>query len=361
MLATIRLDFDPSTSIFGLAIRLETLALAGAVFLSLVLAALISGRSTTAATTQDGNEIPTEPRLRRDDLILIAFGAVPGAVVGGRLGYALIHFDYYRVDFTRIADPAQGGYSLTLAVVLGTLTAIAVGRILAAPIDRWLGVATLPVLLLLGLGKLAMILGGSGQGNYSDASGATTYVGPGLWGSINPSFAAVPSQALEGGVVLAVAVAVLALPFLLRIRIRRWAWLARPGLAPRREWGFLTGRRRYMTAIGAWAVVRFAVAFTWRDAHVLGPFVADQFGLLLVAVAAFFGPEALAGARRARVAVASRRAARRAERREARAAQASAVTEAVVAADAPAAEAPSATEGSAADGNGSGEAAQPTG
>jgi len=31
-----------------------------------------------------------------------------------------------------------------------------------------------------------------------------------------------------------------------------------------------------------WAVVRFVVAFTWRDQHVLGPLVADQ--LLTIAI-----------------------------------------------------------------------------
>jgi hypothetical protein len=59
-------------------------------------------------------------------------------------------------------------------------------------------------------------------------------------------------------------------------------------------------------------LVRFAVAFTWRDARVLGPFIAEQLILLLVAAAALFGPEALAGVRRVRAALASRGAARRA-------------------------------------------------
>ena len=312
MLNVIRLDFDPSTSIFGLSIRLETLAVAGALLAVLLLAALSSGRVNSATAAEDGSEEPAAPKLRRDDLILIAFGAVPGAVIGGRLGYALIHLDYYKLDLPTIADPGQGGYDLTLAVVLGTVTAIAVARLLAAPIDRWLGVAAVPVLLGLGLGKLATILGGAGQGSYSDASWATSYVGPGLWGSTNPDFAAVPSQAIEGGLVLAVAASLLVVPFLLRLRVRRRWRLARPGLAPRREWRLLTGRRRYLTAVSLWALARFAVAFTWRDARVLGPFTAEQLILLLVAAAALVGPEVLAGVSRVRAAMASRGAARRA-------------------------------------------------
>lgn len=326
MLNVIRLDFDPSTSIFGLSIRLETLALAGAILAVLLLAALGSGRVNAGlAQGDDGGEQPSAPKLRRDDLILIAFGAVPGAVIGGRLGYALIHLDYYKVDLATIADPGQGGYGLTLAVVVGTLTAVAVARLLAAPIDRWLGVAAVPVLLGLGLGKLATILGGAGQGGYSDASWATSYVGPGLWGSANPDFAALPSQAIEGVVVLAVAASLVVVPFLLRLRVRRWWHLGRPGLAPRREWSLLAGRRRYLTALGLWALARFAVAFTWRDARVLGPFVAEQLILLLVAAAALLGPRVLATSRRVRAGLSSRRAARR----TARAARVPAATTAV--------------------------------
>jgi prolipoprotein diacylglyceryltransferase len=117
-------------------------------------------------------------RLRRDDLILIAFGAVPGAVVGGRLDYGLLHLDYFGADLSRLTDPAQGGLALSLAVVLGTVAALAVARLLTAPIATWLHVASGPLLIGLGFGKLAMVLGGDGQGQFSDASWATAYVRP---------------------------------------------------------------------------------------------------------------------------------------------------------------------------------------
>jgi prolipoprotein diacylglyceryltransferase len=314
VLAAVRLNFNPSTSVFGLSIRLETLALAGVILIVLLLASLISGRAGVHAAGADEVEGAEGPKLRRDDLILMAFGAIPGAVLGGRLGYALVHFDYYAANFKAIADPGQGGFDLTLAVVLGTLTAIAVARLLAAPVNRWLRVATLPVLLGLGLGKLATVLGGAGQGSYSDAPWATTYVGPGPWGSTNPSFSAMPSQALEGGLVLAVAVLVLLLPSLLRLRIRRWRLLVLPSVAPGREWRWLAGGRRYWTALGLWAVVRFAAAFTWRDADVLGPFGADQLVLLLAAGMALFGPEGAGTLGRPWKSWTARRVARRAAR-----------------------------------------------
>jgi prolipoprotein diacylglyceryltransferase len=342
--AVVRLDFDPSTSFFGLSIRLETLALAGVIFMVLVLTALRAGRSRAGLAGSDLAVGAPAPGLRRDDLILIAFGAVPGAVVGGRLGYALLHFDYYSANPGAVADPGQGGFGLTLAVLLGTLTAVAVARLLDAPIRRWLAVAGVPVLLGLGLGKLTMILGGTGQGSYSDASWATSYVQAGPWNSINPSFSALPSQAVEGALVLGVAVAILALPTLLRLRIRRRRSIVRPGLAPRREWALLTGGRRYVTAIGLWSIVRFIAAFTWRDARVFGPFVADQLVLAVVALATLVGPGAMTAFGRARVSVGASRAARRTARAERAAAIAAAQSDAASAASAAVAAAGEAAE-----------------
>jgi prolipoprotein diacylglyceryltransferase len=306
-----------------MSIRWETLALAGVILLLLFLAALSAGRSRGPAA--EGGASAEAPKLRRDDLILMAFGAVPGAIVGGRVSYGLVHWDYYAASPGAITDPAQGGFGLTLAVVLGTLTAVAVARLLAAPIGRWLGVTAVPLLLGLGLGKLTMVLGGVGQGQYSDSSWATVYAGDGPWGSTNPSFSALPSQAIEGALVLGVAALVLIVPPLLRLRIRRWRWLVRPGRAPRHEWFLLTGGRRFLTILALWAAVRFAAEFTWRDGHVLGPFVVDQLVLAAVVAVCLFGPTAVGGVRRLRRGVAGRVAARRAVRKAAKAERAAAV------------------------------------
>ena len=328
MLAVVRLDFDPWVQILGASFRLETLALAGVVLLVLVLAALSAGRARLAGGDSDAE---SDGRLRRDDLILIAFGAVPGAVVGGRLGYGLVHADYYLADPLALFDPGKGGLTLTLAVLLGTLTALAVARLLAAPIGRWLGVAAVPVLLGLGLGKLTMALGGTGQGAYSDAFWATSYEHtatgsggaaiaplPDLWGSANPDHPALPSQLVEGGLVLLAVALLLIAPTLLRVRIRRSGGLPRLSLAPRQEWAFQIGGRRFLTALGLWALIRLFAASTWRDARVLGPFVAEQYVLLAVIAvlaALALGAPATAGPfHRLRAAWAARPAALRAGR-----------------------------------------------
>ncbi len=280
MPAAVRLDFDPTIALFGLTVRLETLALAAVILLVLVLAALGAGRMS--ARLEEGADGSTEGsgRLRRDDLLLVAFGAVPGALVGGRIGYGLVHLDYYRTNPGLLVDPGQGGLTLTLAVVLGAVGALAVARLLAAPIGRWLHVSAGPLLIGLGLGKLGMVLGADGQGQFSGASWATVYPQPGQWQSPNPGSAALPSQALEGGLVLLAAALMIAVPLLLRLRFRRWPKIVWPGLEPRREWAMLTGFRRFLTALCLWAVARFVAAFTWRDARVLGPLGMEQ--LLLV-------------------------------------------------------------------------------
>lgn len=283
MLDVVRLDFDPTIALLGLTVRLETLALAAVILIVLVLAALGAGRMRGRLDERTEGSGAGSGLLRRDDLILIAFGAVPGAVVGGRIGYGLVHLDYYRTNPGLLANPGQGGLTLTLAVVLGVVGALAVARLLAAPIGGWLHVAAVPLLIGLGLGKLGMILGADGQGQFSSVSWATVYPRPGQWQSSSPGSAALPSQALEGGLVLLAAVLMIAVPFLLRLRFRSWRQIVRPaGLAPRREWAVLTGFRRFLTAMCLWAVARFAVAFTWRDAHVLGPLGVEQ--LLLVGV-----------------------------------------------------------------------------
>jgi prolipoprotein diacylglyceryltransferase len=309
MPAVTTFDFDPTISPFGLDVRLETLALAGVIFLVLVVAALSAGRmqAATLAELDAGEE---EPRpLRRDDLLLIAFGAVPGAVVGARLDYGLIHADYFSQDWTRLLDPAQGSLALTLAVVLGAATAIAVAVLLNAPVSRWLHVAAVPLLLGLGLGKLAMLLGGDGQGGFSDGSWAVAFAGPGPWQSANPDVPATASQAMEGVLVLVAALLVLVVPQLLRLRLRRWHLFVRPGLSPSLRIGLLTGYRRFLTAVVLWAAIRFGVAFTWRDALVLDPLNVEQVilaGTLVFFVAAGLTASLVEWWRRRRAAAATR-------------------------------------------------------
>ncbi len=285
-LAAIVFDFDPYLRLGDRAIRWETLGIAFAVLVGLVAVALVAGRTPARAVLIGEEEPPEEERegpwhLRRDDLLFIVLGAVPGAVVLGRLGYGLLHVDYYGGQWRALLDPAQGGMELALAVVGGTLTAIYVAALLDAPVGRWLHVAIAPLLLVLALGKAAQALGGSGQGAPLDATWATAYLPPGPWGSVGAEIPAHPAQLYEAAMTLAVLLLVLL--------------LAR--LTPLRR----ADGRLYAVGLGLWAIGRGVVAGSWRDAPVLGSLNAEQLICAAVAIAALGAAAAatISGRRRA--------------------------------------------------------------
>jgi len=248
--ALIAFDFDPLLHLGDGAVRWETIGVAAAIFVALVVGGL-TVRSLG---------------LRVDDLLFVVLGIVPGAVVGGRLGYVFLHPAWFGSDPGRIVDPGVGSLELTLAVVGGALTGAIVAVLLDGQPGRWLHAATLPTLLALAGGKLATILGGRGQGQPWDGDWATAYLGPGPWGSLAPQVPSHPSQAYEALVTIAILVIVMGL---LRIR------------ALRRPDG-----RAFLIAIAAWALGRALVATTWRDPVASGPFRLEQVIDLAVAAGA---------------------------------------------------------------------------
>jgi phosphatidylglycerol:prolipoprotein diacylglycerol transferase len=203
-----------------------------------------------------------DSRLQADDLLFITLGALPGAVVGGRLGHVLLHLDYYVAHPALIIDPAHGSLELTLGVVGGALSAVYVLVLLGAPVGRWAHVAIFPLLLALGAGKLVQVLGGDGQGLPSDAPWATLYVGDGPWGSLGPEIASHPAQVYEG-------IATLLLLQLMTVLAARGVFRAMDGVT-------------LLVGLGLWSVVRAVVAIFWRDAPVAGPLKVEQ--LLALAV-----------------------------------------------------------------------------
>lgn len=257
-IAIIAFEFDPLLRFAGGAVRLETLALAAAVLVVLLIAAWIAIR-TRVEDVRPGESA----RLRIDDLVFVVLGVVPGTVAGGRLGYVLLHLDYYGAHPGAMLDPGQGSLELTLAMVGGALTGACAARLLGEPVGRWLHVAALPTLAGLALGKLAMAIGGDGQGLPTDVAWATSYLGPGPWGSLGPAIPSHPAQLYEAiatGVVLVVMTAALSVGVFAR----------HDGLA-------------FLAAIGGWAAARVVVAATWRDAAVAGPLRAEQLVALALA------------------------------------------------------------------------------
>jgi len=238
--AVIAFDFDPLLPVGDGFVRLETIGVAVAIFAALVIAGAIARRMG----------------LRGDDLLFVVLGVVPGAVIGGRIGYVLLHPAFFGADPGRIVDPSAGSLELTLGVVGGALTGAMVAALLDNRPGRWLHLATIPMLVVVAFGKLSMILGGSGQGQATQGDVASLYLGPGPWGSLGPKIPSIPSQALEGvGSVVLLAVMVLVLG---------------SGFGRRAD------GRAFLLALAAWAGVRLAVAATWRDRVIVGPFRAEQ-------------------------------------------------------------------------------------
>jgi len=256
-LGVIQLEFDPVLRLSDTAsVRYETIGLGIVLFIGLVLAARIG-----SGTPSIGPYVPA-PGLRIDDLVFCVVGAVPGAIVGGRIGSVLDHLDYYRANPGAIFDPNQGALSLTLAVPFGLLTAAVIARLLGAPVARWLHAAALPLLFVLAAGKLVGVLGGTGQGLPSDLPWATAYSGPGPWGSLAAEIGSQPAQVYEA---LLVTLAVGGLVVASRLEV-----------VARRDGAAM------FVALGLWAIARFLVGFTWRDSAVLGPLRTEQLLALVV-------------------------------------------------------------------------------
>ena len=276
-IAVIELTFDPILRVAGAAIRLDALVLAGGILLSLLLAASIARR--TPAPDRDTTEPrDRQPTLRTDDLLYLALAALPGAIIGGRIGHALLHVAYYRADPAALLDPGRGSLELSLGVVGGALSAGLVAWALREPVRRWLHVAAVPTLLAIGTGKVAMALGGRGQGMPSSIDWATAYLGPGPWGGLAPEVPAHPAQLYEAATAGGIAV-------VLGVLLASGGFGRRDGLA-------------FFLGIGAWALARAAIASTWLDQSGIGSLRAAQALALVVAVGCVVGAVA---ARRAPV------------------------------------------------------------
>lgn len=255
--------FDPILRVSDSAsVRLETIGLAIVLFVGLLVAARIGSVTPT-------DDTPGASGLRVDDLVFMVVGAVPGAIVGGRLGYVLEHLVFYLANPGAVLDPAQGALSLTLAVPLGILTGSVIARLLGAPVSRWMHALAAPLLLVLAGGKFVGVLGGSGQGAPSELAWATAYSGPGPWGSLAADVPSHPSQVYEAALV---SVAIVVLAGIGQTGMVRWR----------------NGAALYLGLL-LWAAARFAAAFTWRDPTAIGSLNVEQVLLLGVALVAVVG------------------------------------------------------------------------
>jgi prolipoprotein diacylglyceryltransferase len=203
------------------------------------------------------------PSLRFEDVAFVLLGAIPGAVVGGRLFHGIAFADVYATEPMALLDLGQGSLSLVGAVLGGALTAGYVCRLLGHRVGPWADAAALPLLLAVGLGKLVMVLGGAGQGAPFDSPIALSFGGDGPWASLDAGTPAHASQVYEGVWAL--------------IGIALVGWLERSTDRGRAGQGILL-----VAAVGWWLAGRALSALTWRDDPILGPIGAE--GLVTIVV-----------------------------------------------------------------------------
>jgi prolipoprotein diacylglyceryltransferase len=248
--AIVELSFDPFVRVGDVAVAWRSMALSLVILAALAVFSWGSLRARLAPL---------------DDALYVVLGAVPGAVLGGRVLHGLSFPDAYLAEPGSLLDLGRGSLSLLGAVIGGSVSAAYICRLLDRSVGRSLDAAAVPLLLAIGLGKLAELLGGGGQGTAFEGPWAVALTGAGPWRSPDPATPAHPSQVYEGLWTLA------GIPLLVWAFRRDSALAAGPG-------------RRFAAALAWWLVGRFLVGFTWRDDRLVGPLTVDQ---TLVAVVLF--------------------------------------------------------------------------
>ena len=253
-IAVIAFDFDPLVRLGSdLSVRWQTLALAVVVLFCLAAAGILARRRG----------------LRADDLLYVVIGAAPGAIIGGRIGYALLVPEAFSAGPLSLLDPSVGGLELGTAVAGGIGTAAIVATLLGSPVGTWAHIASIPLLTAIGAGKLTMVLGGSGQGRPFDGDWATAYVGAGPWVSAAAGVPSHPSQVYEAVGTVLVALLILAASSLGVFRSADGS--------------------RLLVALAGWGVARAVASLTWRDPAVIGGLPAGGLIALVISMASVIG------------------------------------------------------------------------
>ena len=297
LLAVIELNFDPLLRIAGMTIRWQTIGVTVALLIALSLAALMAPDVRNQRPFFRRREpdlrplFPAAPKveqahrvrpLRLDDMLLIICGIVPGAVVVGRIFHGLDYWSYYASQPGKLFDPSVGSLSLLGAVIGGLMTASYVARMIDAPVRRWADAAAIPLLVAIGLGKLAQLLGGSGQGLPFDGSWAVAFTGAGPWVSTAPAMPSHPAQVYEGLWMLA------GIPIVLLVAGKRHEPLRVNAVV---AWADRTAREGalFAAALGWFLLGRLVVGYFWRDEQIVGGLNVEQtLALITMMIALLF-------------------------------------------------------------------------
>lgn len=244
--AVIRVAFDPELELGPFLVRWQALGLAA---------------TSAVALLWWANRLSERvPGVRRDDILYVVLGVIPGAVVFGRLLHGLSYPDAYLAQPGTLFDLDVGSLSLLGAVLGGVISGAYLCRLLHQRVATWADSAALPLLFAIGFGKLALFLGGGGQGLPQEGATAVAFGGPGPWLSAGADLPSHPTAVYEGLLTL--------------LGLIVLAWLAR-----KRRWA--GDGRLFVTCVAWWLGARVLVGFTWRDEQILGPMGTEQLAALL--------------------------------------------------------------------------------
>jgi prolipoprotein diacylglyceryltransferase len=284
LLSVIELNFDPLLRIADMTIRWQTIGVTIGLLVALAVAALMAPDVRGQRPFFQRREpdlrplFPQAPKveqahrfrpLRLDDMLLIIGGIVPGALLMGRAFHGLDYWLFYASQPGKLFDPSVGSLSLLGAVIGGLATGAYMARVIDAPVRRWADAAAVPLLLALGIGKLAQLLGGSGQGLPFDGGWAVAFAGVGPWVSPSPQVPSHPAQVYEGLWMLA------GIPIVLLVAGKRHTPLRVNRLV---AWADRTSREGALFggALGWFLLGRLVVGYTWRDEPIVGGLNVEQ-------------------------------------------------------------------------------------
>ena len=228
--------------------------IAAGVLLALVVAAALAWR-LRPETEAD--------RLRPDDLLFVTLASVPGGVAAGRLGYVLVHLDYYRPIPARSSIPRRAAFSWASPSLGAALTGVLAARLLTEPAGRGSTWRRSRPCWRSASARSPWRSGAAARARRRRSPWATSYAGPGALGVARPGAGVAPGAALRGG----------------RHRARRHrAGGSRDGrrVRPARRPRLRSSRSRSGPRRGR------PSRTTWRDARVAGPLRAEQLISLVV-------------------------------------------------------------------------------
>lgn len=202
-------------------------------------------------------QLAAKASYTEDDTVSVAMWGIVGAIVGARLFHVIDQWDFYAANPINIIKINEGGLAIFGTVVGGPLVGALYARRRGLNVPRLADVASLPLILGMGIGRIGDIVNGEHRGVRADGFPlAFVYTNPNTAGEIGvPVHLAVGYELLMDLAIFAV------LAWMARAIVRRPAGGLGWGWAPR----YPRDGMLFWTFIGLYGVGRFFIEFYRTD------------------------------------------------------------------------------------------------